>query len=326
VVVQDELGFEEYKAKIEALPQFSRVDVESAHCQPFEGSKTQWQLIQAAVTYSDQAYGKSPINPDCLVFEPVRDIKATVFDTESIGGQETFVVAFRGSVTLGDWSLNFNGKPTVSKKLLDGTVGWHQGFLRVAEKMEPRIVQVTEYLRARQSHIKSILFTGHSAGGAIAQIFYAASQSPQSSMSKAVSGLIVHCITFGAPPVASIRIPRSPHNPGGEFIAVINEGDPVAEAQEDYLITLIAVYVLSKHVFQSKYPNGRGFTIPAPVLRVSGDCVVLREVAPDDEHGLGVDALKVEGDLVEQRLFGDPFVHLKDVYLNRVQLLAEQVL
>lgn len=65
---------------------------------------------------------------------------------------------------------------------------WHRGFLTVAEAMEKPLTQgIAEFIR-REGPIASLLFSGHSAGGAVAQIFYAMSMSPRYHVHDTITG------------------------------------------------------------------------------------------------------------------------------------------
>ncbi len=205
--------------------------------------------------------------------------------------------------------------------------------------MEQQISKAISSLRRQQESIDTILFTGHSAGGAIAQIFYAMSFSQDTGLSRARAGEHyslsfescklnmpgvneMHCITFGAPPIANF--PMHALAESSLFLSILNEGDPVALAQEDYFKALISVYVLSPEELATKYPNG--FAVPSPILRVSCTCIVLRDNDPDDMDEDGFDAVEVAAQDVEKTLFGYPFVHLMSVYSARVEQLAAQSL
>lgn len=68
------------------------------------------------------------------------------------------------------------------------TALWHGGFLAVAEAMAKQTVKAISEIHRQYEDIGSILFTGHSAGGAIAQVFHAMSMSPDSILAKGMSG------------------------------------------------------------------------------------------------------------------------------------------
>ena len=238
-----------------------------------------------------------------------------------------------------------NTKPamcyTNQQKLLDGTAMWHGGFLLVASTMENQTAKAISKAKNGNDCIDSLIFTGHSAGGAIAQIFYAMSMSSNTALSRAVSGeslrnvyyrettLIgqkgigeIHCVTFGTPPVASTALhywERQGQRPG-VFLSIIIEGDPVPQAQEEFIKALIDVYVLSNKELDQRYPGG--FYVPSGRFRASGNTVILRDIDPDNEKGMDVKTYKTNSERVETKLFGNPFVHLMTEYLERIEQLA----
>ena len=187
-------------------------------------------------------YKEVPDIQDAEAFKVKGNKKATVIYIEEVDGRHVLVVAVRGTVTKDDWMLNVNSTPkkssqvslcntkpamcyTNQQKLLDGTAMWHGGFLLVASTMENQTAKAISKAKNGNDCIDSLLFTGHSTGGAIAQIFYAMSMSSNTALSRAVSGeslrnvyyrettLIgqkgigeIHCVTFGTPPVASTAL------------------------------------------------------------------------------------------------------------------------
>jgi len=56
--------------------------------------------------------------------------------------------------------------------------------------------------------------------------------------------------------------------------------------------------------------------VPKPVFRISGDCVVLMDEDPDEPQTRVVKAVQVDANLVKTRLFGNPWLHLRDEYLS----------
>lgn len=87
----------------------------------------------------------------------------------------------------------------------------------------------------------ALLFTGHSAGGAIASLLYAHIASIQeSSLSRATGSFPhIHCIVFGCPPISTLPLPRFPatHSEAMPscFLSFLNEGDPIVKADRDLL-------------------------------------------------------------------------------------------
>ncbi|KAL9615894.1 MAG: hypothetical protein Q9160_009180, partial [Pyrenula sp. 1 TL-2023] len=131
----------------------------------------------------------------------------------------------------------------------------------------------------------------------------------------------IHCVTFGAPPVASKPIAEIRGN-ATNFFAIINEGDPVPLAQEEYIKSLLSIYVLSKEAFENAYPDPPGYIVPTPKLRVSGPCLVLRDVDPDDPDETAIAAVDVEAKHLESRMFGNFLLHSLSIYIKRIEQLA----
>jgi len=165
-------------------------------------SESTWSLIKTAAEASKDVYGELKDRPDEFHLAANGNIKATTISVIRSQNRRVLVVAVRGSVTNRDWMVNANGAPEVSPrvswlrykskqglisqfKLLDGSVAWHRGFLVVAEAMQRRVAEgITEVLRADGSDdVDEIVFTGHSAGGALAQLFYASAMTPESALS-----------------------------------------------------------------------------------------------------------------------------------------------
>ncbi|OZJ04123.1 hypothetical protein BZG36_02822 [Bifiguratus adelaidae] len=289
----------------------------------FEGTEEDWRLIGLAAAASSEVYKEAPDIQDGVTFKAKGNTKATVIYVEELNGQRVLVVAVRGTVTKEDWMLNANGTPKKSSKLLEGSATWHGGFLMVAEVMQKKTAKAVAEAATEDDQIDSILFTGHSAGGAIAQLFYAMKLlSAPAYADSSIGFQKVHCITFGAPPLASVHIPHGQpplHKPGA-FLSFINEGDPVPLAQEEYIKALIDVYVLSNDDLKKRY--SQGYHVPPPRLRVSGTCVVLRDVDPHDAEQMALQACITNSEVVEKKLFGNPYVHPMKVYLERVKELG----
>ena len=93
----------------------------------------------------------------------------------------------------------------------------------------------------------SLLITGHSAGGAVAQLIYAhiLSTTIESDLTYLVGFFKrVHCVTFGTPPVTLLPLstPHSKQNRKSLFFSFINEGDPVARADKAVISSLLRLY------------------------------------------------------------------------------------
>ncbi|RYP56593.1 hypothetical protein DL769_009904 [Monosporascus sp. CRB-8-3] len=274
--------FDRYLIEVERLPIHGIETTDNV--EEFKASDDTWRLIELAARESTDVYYKSvKLSPNYPGFElkPGQDLKrilGTVTD-------RVLVVSIRGSVSITDWLVNGNGEPIFSEDLGEATAKYHKGFLAIAEAMQERLA---ERILATVAKLKSqmpeapedidLLLTGHSAGGAMAQLFYAVAALESSR--RAIAAMApdfrrVHCIVIGAPPITTIPIdpPRRDPFQSGTFLSIINEGDPVPLMQQDYVQALLEVFVLSPEELEKKYPNG--FKVPDPVLRVSGPCIVL---------------------------------------------------
>ena len=80
-----------------------------------------------------------------------------------------------------------------------------------------------------------VMFTGHSAGGAVASLLYLRGLSNCTENSPRFS-----CITFGAPPTVSFSVNLHQASPSkGLCLNIINEFDPVARADKAYILTVV---------------------------------------------------------------------------------------
>ncbi|BCS01633.1 lipase family protein [Aspergillus luchuensis] len=228
---------DEYRIKLEKLP-IHKVE-KTDNAEPFQTTDDTWRLIELAAEKSVNAYFESPeLPPDSPVFEltPRGDSKrilGTVVDS-------VLVVAVRGSTSVMDWMVNGNGEPiTPSQSIGEPEAGYHKGYLAVAEAMQARLAEEVRAAVGAPGDM-DLLFTGHSAGGGMAQLFYAMAASKSSS--RTIATVVpnfrrVHCIVFGTPPIATIPIRPPSRDPfqSGIFLSIINEGDPVPLLQQGYL-------------------------------------------------------------------------------------------
>lgn len=136
--------------------------------------------------YADE---NTKTDPGIEVYNLLRsnpDMKPTTITALNHEGKKTLVVSIRGTVTTNDWLLNVNGDPVVSQDL--GTsIRWHKGFLKITlDDMQPNIARYIGIVAAKTPGLEQIIFTGHSAGGAIAQILYALSMQENSAIARAI--------------------------------------------------------------------------------------------------------------------------------------------
>jgi len=123
----------------------------------------------------------------------------TVYD---IGGSQAFlarandfaVIAFRGTDSLRDWRTNLMSE-TVSVETRLGHVKIHKGFKKAYDRIGEQLRADVDY---HVPHHKGLYLTGHSLGGALAQI--ASTQLERDNLAA--------CYTFGAPRVGDLSFDR----------------------------------------------------------------------------------------------------------------------
>jgi hypothetical protein len=189
----------------------------------------------------------------------------------------------------------------------------------------------------------SLLITGHSAGGAVAQLLYAHMLSSVDSELSYLTGFFkrVHCVTFGTPPVSLLPLntPRSIQNRKSLFFSFVNEGDPVSRADPAIVRSLLKLYASSspsadnnqsRPMFKwnrpstwaaDSYSHGPIWTVPNSTLSMGGRVIVLRPkydgTGPDD-----IEAITANDELLRDAVFGDPACHTMTMYSKRIEILA----
>lgn len=284
--------------------------------------------------------------------------KAMVIKSLPVDDLNTIVFAIRGTQSFLDWAVNFHTAPTSPAGFLDDVSNYcHAGFLSVARKMAGPIAARLRALLAedpsRMSY--SLLITGHSAGGAVASLLYLhlLSESPmvQSDLTY-LRGCFrsVHCVTFGAPPISirPLQQRNSPDFPKSRslFLSVINEGDPVTRADKAYIVSLLDLYVtpaprltIYRPSDNKTVPASNHWRVPLAILSNAGQLVLLRDRGPLNSPSVIAPARKSGGppplprrELFEACVindaqlrgvvFGDPVMHMMDLYARRIEILA----
>jgi hypothetical protein len=195
----------------------------------------------------------------------------------------------------------------------------------------------------------SLLITGHSAGGAVAQLLYShmMCKGVESELSYLVGFFKrVHCVTFGAPPVSLLPLatPKSRLNRKSLFFAFVNEGDPVARADRAIVGSLLKLYASPPPTAAAPTEPAAGpssgfrwhkpttwaaeaqavrptWPPPPATLSLGGRVVLLRPrydgQGPDD-----VEACTVSDEMMRDVVFGDPACHTMTMYSKRIEILA----
>lgn len=79
------------------------------------------------------------------------------------------VVAIRGSRGMSDWMVDLNNTPQSADHFLPPNFEAHGGFVAAAEALKTEILQCIVYA-CRTNPVEHVLFTGHSAGAAVASL------------------------------------------------------------------------------------------------------------------------------------------------------------
>ncbi|KAL5402065.1 hypothetical protein PMIN04_013047 [Paraphaeosphaeria minitans] len=214
-----------------------------------EISPAAWPLIHLAAACSEEAYNGVAVS-SATPSAALERIKISQHCTSS--QSRVTVVAVAGTRGLRDWIVNFkNGASEPVGVLVRSPVkGWiacadnrkggqrnlcHSGFLKAVKMLiSPLALPLSAVEKG-----STLLFTGHSAGAAIASLLYAHLKSTNTSpLARCAAGFdIIHCIVFGAPPISTTPLhddERSSHQ-GSLFLSLINDGDPIIKADMGYI-------------------------------------------------------------------------------------------
>ena len=204
--------------------------------------------------------------------------------------------------------------------------------------MEETVTQIIQETLPSRDSSAALLFTGHSAGAAIAQLLFAFCHSGTTSLSRVASGkppkipslcsfswLIlfftlayqqIDCITFAGPPIA---VPPISCPVKSLFLSFANEGDPVPLAQPEYVNSLLKVYAVPFAAAQAA-----DWPLPDPYYGFSGTCIVLRDMAPEDPNIVDIQAFTIDPAVLTRVIFGNLLLHSMAEYLNRVNILEQR--
>jgi hypothetical protein len=258
--------------------------------------------------------------------------------------RKTLVVSVRGTSTIADHMVNMNDKPKdagclfvssfytnialvafrccytlltalsqqkVPEKGQDLKVEAHSGFLACAQAIASSIAQDIDQQLAADDSISNIIFTGHSAGGAVASLIFlhfalqdnASPQSqfqpklPPSTYTSTTDRLTnpypvarskLSLITFGSAPTTTlpIRMPdlRHSHPNIGPTLAILNEYDMVPRADRSYIRSIVDLYRTARGLAPIHTPplnphsesKALAWPLPPPQYHLVGDIIVLR--------------------------------------------------
>ena len=177
--------------------------------------------------------------------------KAMILKSIPLDAKSVIVFAIRGTSSFMDWAVNMQTTPTAPTDFLDDEGNWcHAGFLAVARRMlHPVAVRLRALLEENPARAAcSLVFTGHSAGGAVASLLFAhmlATRVRSELNVLADCFRHVHCVTFGAPPVSllPLRKPEGRKRQHSLFFSFVNEGDPIPRVSRAYFLSLLDLFV-----------------------------------------------------------------------------------
>ncbi|KAK4958869.1 hypothetical protein LTR10_003666 [Elasticomyces elasticus] len=281
--------------------------------------------------------------------DPKQGTKAFIIKSQTVDDKKLLVVAIRGSQkNRVDWLVNFGFDPKQPTGFLDDEGNWcHAGFLQVARAM---ISSVAAQLRTNIEQDPSwagcsLLFTGHSAGGAVASLLYMHTLSRMVDSDLTVLyGVFrhVHCITFGTPPLSLLPLQKPVRGPNDKnvFYSFANEGDLVVRADWAYVKSLARLVAapapvtggrprLRERVSRQKLRDDLPLTTPNRAIRwpvpeaslsAAGRMLLLREKPGTKTHA--VEAVSLTDGELRGVVFGDPAMHHMALYKQRVDDLA----
>ncbi len=289
--------------------------------------------------------------------------KAMILTSVPLDAKSVIVFAIRGTSSFADWAVNVQTAPAAPTGFLDDDGNWcHAGFLAVARRMlRPVAARLRALLEEDPARAAcSLVFTGHSAGGAVASLLFAhmlAARVRSELNVLADCFRHVHCVTFGAPPVSllPLRKPEGKKRQHSLFFSFINEGDPIPRVSRAYFRSLLDLFVAPAPPSASTDPASasallapppskwrlfrfgarkrRGaesagaavtdWPLPEGALANAGKLVVLRRAWPCDSED-AVRAVTTTDAQLRTVVYGDPRMHAMERYAARVERLATQ--
>ncbi|KAK3669929.1 hypothetical protein LTR78_010180 [Recurvomyces mirabilis] len=318
---------------------------------PFKMYTDTWPVVCRAANASLEVY-KRPRKGAAegyVAADPRSGTKAMLVKDHEVDDRKLLIVAIRGSQkNIVDWQVNFGFDPKLPVGFLDDEGNaCHAGFLEVARAMiGPVAAQLRSFIENEPSWAGcSLLFTGHSAGGAVASLLYMHIMSKTlDSELTSLAGVFrrLHCVTFGAPPVSllSLQLPSRRQGRSNQFLAFANEGDLVVRADWAYIKSLSKLLAspapntcshkaLREHVsrqtlkgdaaISSKIALPPRWPVPDASLSTAGRLVLLRE-KPTSRSG-AVEAVQLTDEELRSVVFGDPAMHTMTLYKQRIDAL-----
>jgi hypothetical protein len=234
------------------------------------------ELILLAAKASQLAYGCTIAEAQALGFSIAAVLHDDATDTQGIVlvNDKLVIVAFRGTESIKDWLTDVK-----VKKVKIGDCKFHSGFREAFDSIEVRLAICLNEVKAYQ---KTVIYTGHSLGGALAVLagYY----------TNYIS-LETHVITFGQPRVADAAfrsfydyslgyrttrvingldvICLSPlwlmgYRHCGKYVVFIDSAGDVMVNPDPLTKLLSHAFCVIKDWMHIRWVNLGGFTIPLP--------------------------------------------------------------
>ncbi|KAF8536089.1 hypothetical protein BDD12DRAFT_808054 [Trichophaea hybrida] len=256
-----------------------------------------------------------------------------VENPDSIGLLPLIVIAVRGSVCAVDWIVNANSQTKDATEFLNvpgvGSIEAHSGFLQAAEFLEIKIREVL----ATKNAGGHVVFTGHSAGGAVASILFARF------LAKAKVASPQMCfslITFGAPSVTSLSITpllnalESQQVQRGLCLAIVNEGDTVARVDKLYVRALVDIYRAACELPRLSDAAGYGpsesadniWTLPQPCMFHIGNILLIRDACYNNDN-VDLRVIHMDESTFGELLSCNTAMHSRDMYSDSVDTIFQ---
>ncbi|KAM7183570.1 Alpha/Beta hydrolase fold [Naviculisporaceae sp. PSN 640] len=268
---------------------------------------------------------------------------------------KTLVVSVRGSTTIADHMVNLNGKPKDAGELFrvkGKNVTAHAGFVSCARAMLPAITDDIIQQLSADNNISNVVFTGHSAGGAVASLVFLHFAFHENLPGR-LETTKLSLITFGSAPTTSSSITGlCKLRPNVNLtLSIVNEYDMISRADGPYLRSLVNLYrsrkglppvSLSDDQPELDAPRDTArkdiWPLPLPKYHLVGDIIVLQLLLADtpatnydDTFSQAstitssiVSAIELTPDEFSRLLFCDIGTHRRVTYLQRMQTLVSQ--
>ncbi|KXH51296.1 hypothetical protein CNYM01_05230 [Colletotrichum nymphaeae SA-01] len=254
--------------------------------------------------------------------------------------QKILVIAVRGSASTVDWLVNLNSELTESPglvKLPDSirkpVPKVHRGFAQCATALAPGLLhQIKAALEDddMQGQTVEIVFTGHSAGGAVACLLFCHFLTCHGHVSGSNKPTL-SCITFGCPPFINADIDSRLTDlfPGsgflrGSMLTFVNDGDPIPRMDSAYATELARIWNLvggstcppMSAIPEFKPPKLRLSSLGEVVWLSEKDQEIRRKGNEEENEGLKVAACYLNRNDLEKHAWANVMAHDMNLYVN----------